>query len=43
MLFRSEDFFDLGPMLLSNDLAAVKVRRRIRDMVEREKADAEQA
>ena len=38
-----EDFFDLGPMLLSNDLAAVKVRRRIRDMVEREKADAEQA
>ena len=31
-----EDFFDLKPMLLSNDLAAVKVRRRLRDMVETE-------
>lgn len=28
-----EDFFDLKPMLLSNDLAAVKVRRRLRDLV----------
>lgn len=28
-----EDFFDLSPMLLSNDLAAVKVRRRLRDLV----------
>lgn len=27
------DFFELGPMLLSNDLAAVKVRRRLRDIV----------
>lgn len=33
-----DDFFDLGPMLLSNDLAAVKVRRRLRDLVEQEKA-----
>ena len=33
-----EDFFDLGPMLLSNDLAAVKVRRRLRDLVARELA-----
>lgn len=31
-----EDFFDLGPMLLSNDLAAVKVRRRLRDLVAQE-------
>lgn len=31
-----EDFFDLGPMLLSNDLAAVKVRRRLREMVAQE-------
>ena len=31
-----EDFFDLNPMLLSNDLAAVKVRRRLRDMVQAE-------
>lgn len=31
-----EDFFDLSPMLLSNDLAAVKVRRRLRDLVIRE-------
>lgn len=31
-----EDFFALGPMLLSNDLAAVKVRRRLRDLVARE-------
>lgn len=30
------DFFDLGPMLLSNDLAAVKVRKRLRDMVAQE-------
>lgn len=33
-----KDFFDLQPMLLSNDLAAVKVRRRLRDLVENEKA-----
>ena len=33
-----EDFFALEPMLLSNDLAAVKVRRRLRDMVAREMA-----
>ena len=33
-----EDFFDLGPMLLSNDLAAVKVRRRLRDLVANETA-----
>lgn len=31
-----EDFFDLGPMLLSNDLAAVKVRRRLRELVRKE-------
>jgi phenylpropionate dioxygenase-like ring-hydroxylating dioxygenase large terminal subunit len=31
-----EDFFDLSPMLLSNDLAAVRVRRRLRDLVELE-------
>lgn len=30
------DFFEMGPMLLSNDLAAVKVRRRLRDMVAKE-------
>ena len=35
-----EDFFDLQPMLLSNDLAAVKVRRRLRDLVEQERAGA---
>lgn len=33
-----EDFFDLKPMLLSNDLAAVKVRRRLRDLVMQELA-----
>ena len=33
----AEDFFEMKPMLMSNDLAAVKVRRRIRDLVEREK------
>lgn len=31
-----EDFFALNPMLLSNDLAAVKVRRRLRDLVGQE-------
>lgn len=31
-----EDFFALSPMLLSNDLAAVKVRRRIAEMVKEE-------
>lgn len=35
-----EDFFDLGPMLLSNDLAAVKVRRRLRDLVQQDLAAA---
>jgi phenylpropionate dioxygenase-like ring-hydroxylating dioxygenase large terminal subunit len=35
-----EDFFDLKPMLLSNDLAAVKVRRRLRDLVEQELSDS---
>lgn len=33
-----EDFFDLNPMLLTNDLAAVKVRRRLRDLVQQELA-----
>lgn len=33
-----EDFFELKPMLLSNDLAAVKVRRRIGENVKRELA-----
>lgn len=33
-----EDFFALKPMLLSNDLAAVKVRRRIQALVEAERA-----
>lgn len=31
-----KDFFDLKPMLLSNDLAAVKMRRRLSKMVESE-------
>ncbi|WP_225899675.1 aromatic ring-hydroxylating dioxygenase subunit alpha [Croceicoccus gelatinilyticus] len=31
-----DDFFDMNPMLLSNDLAPVKVRRRIRDLIKRE-------
>ena len=38
VLRTEEDFFDLGPMLLSNDLAAVKVRRRLRDLVANETA-----
>lgn len=35
-----EDFFDLKPMLLSNDLAAVKVRRRLGEIVAQELASA---
>lgn len=31
-----EDFFDLKPMLLSNDLAPVKVRRKLQQMIEAE-------
>lgn len=35
-----QDFFDMNPMLLSNDLAAVKVRRQLKKLIDAERMGA---